>query len=252
LADEQYFKALPPFLQDKDGLNRQRYYWRWDTPEKYQANMRAYYRMITGIDNAIARVLQTLKESGLDQNTILVYSADNGFMMGDRGTAGKWNHYEQSLRIPLIIYDPRRPAAQRGLVVKELVNNVDLAPTFVDFAGLKRPEVYQGRSLLPLMEGRSPVDWREDTFCEHKFKRFNNWHAVRGERYKYAVYYEEPDGPYECLYDLKKDPTELTNLIDNPEAAPVLSNMKKRMDRYLAAYPKAESGRPKKAEKSRK
>jgi arylsulfatase A-like enzyme len=252
LADEKYFEVLPPFLQDQDGLNRQRYYWRWDTPEKYQTNMRAYYRMITGIDNAIARVLDQLKECGLDQNTIIVYSADNGLMMGDRGTAGKWNHYEQSLRIPLIIYDPRLPAAQRGRVEKALVNNVDMAPTFVEFAGLKVPEVYQGRSLLPLMEGRTPADWREDTFCEHKFKRFNNWHAVRGERYKYAVYYEEPDGPYECLYDLKKDPTELNNLIDNPEVSSVLDNMKERMDSYLAAYPKAEPQRPKKADKSRK
>jgi arylsulfatase A-like enzyme len=252
LADEKYFKALPPFLQDKDGLNRQRYYWRWDTPEKYQTNMRGYYRMITGIDNAIARVLDQLKECGLDQNTIIVYSADNGFMMGDRGTAGKWNHYEQSLRIPLIIYDPRLPAEQRGRVVKALVNNVDMAPTFVDFAGLTVPDVYQGRSLLPLMEGRTPADWREDTFCEHKFKRFNNWHAVRSERYKYAVYYEEPDGPYECLYDLKKDPAELTNLAANPEVSSVLDNMKERMGSYLVAYPEAESKSPKKAGKSRK
>ena len=93
--------------------------------------------MITGIDNAIARVLKVLKEKGLDENTIIIYSADNGFMRGDRGTAGKWNHYEQSLRIPLIVYDPRLPEARRGRVLNELINNVDLPATFVDFAGLK-------------------------------------------------------------------------------------------------------------------
>ena len=113
LGDEKYFKAMPSFLQDQKELSRERYFWRWDTPEKYQVNMRAYYRMITGIDNAIARVLETLKAQGLDQNTIIVYSADNGYLMGDRGTAGKWNHYEQSLRIPLVVYDPRLPESKR-------------------------------------------------------------------------------------------------------------------------------------------
>ena len=252
LADEKFFKALPAFLQDKEGLNRQRYYWRWDTPEKYQTNMRAYYRMITGIDNAIARVLQELKEAGLDQNTIIVYSADNGFMMGDRGTAGKWNHYEQSLRIPLIVYDPRLPEGQRGRVVTKLVSTVDLAPTFVDFAGVEVPEVYQGHSLVPLVEGKTPADWRKDIFCEHSLKRFNDWHAVRSEQYKYAVYYEETDGPYECLYDLKKDPTELSNLAANPAYAGVMAKMKNRVDHYLAAYPKADANRPKKTKKAKR
>jgi arylsulfatase A-like enzyme len=234
LSDEKYFKALPPFLQEKRGLSRKRYYWRWDTPEKYQTNIRAYYRMITGIDNAISRVLKVLKEKGLDQNTIIIYSADNGFMRGDRGTAGKWNHYEQSLRIPLIIYDPRLPEAERGRVVSELVNNVDLPATFVDFAGLEIPAVYQGHSLLPLIEGKE-TEWREDIFTEHKFNAYNNWHSVRNGRYKYTSYYEEEGGPYECLYDLEQDPTEFVNQANNPEYAPVLKKMKARMSSYLNA-----------------
>jgi arylsulfatase A-like enzyme len=240
LADEKYFKAMPPFLQDEKELNRERYFWRWDTPEKYQINMRAYYRMITGIDNAIARLLETLKAEGLDQNTIIVYSADNGYMMGDRGTAGKWNHYEQSLRIPLIIYDPRLPESKRGRVVTELVNNIDMAPTFVELAGAEVPDVYQGASLLPFVVNESVADWRADTFCEHMFRRYNNWHGVRGKRYKYAVYY---DDDYECLYDLEKDPTELVNLAANPEYAAVRAQMVKRLDAYLTAYPKA-PGKP--------
>ena len=148
LADEKYFKAMPEFLQAENGLLRERFFWRWDTPEKYQTNIRAYYRMITGIDYAIARVLKVLEAKGLDQNTIIVYSADNGFMRGDRGTAGKWNHYEQSLRIPLIVYDPRLPEGQRGRVVSQLVSNVDLPATFVDWAGVDVPEVYQGHSFF--------------------------------------------------------------------------------------------------------
>ena len=252
LADDKYYKAMPPFLKDKDGLLRKRYFWRWDTPEKYQTNMRAYYRMITGIDNAIARVLKELKAKGLDQNTIIVYSADNGYMMGDRGTAGKWNHYEQSLRIPLIVYDPRLPKEQRGRVVKELVNNVDLPATFVDLGGVEIPEVYQGRSIMPLVEGKAQPDWRKDIFTEHKHKIFNNWYAVRSERYKYAVYYEEDGGPYECLYDLQKDPTELTNMAENPEYASILSKMKVRMDSYLSAYPEAKSEEKSSSKKTRR
>lgn len=248
LSDEKYFKALPPFLQEKRGLSRKRYYWRWDTPEKYQTNIRAYYRMITGIDNAIARVLKVLKEKGLDDNTIIIYSADNGFMRGDRGTAGKWNHYEQSLRIPLIVYDPRLPEAKRGRVLNELINNVDLPATFVDFAGLEIPEVYQGRSLLPLIEGEE-TEWREAIFTEHKFKAYNNWHSVRNERYKYTSYYEEEGGPYECLYDLEKDPTEFVNLVSNPEYASVLKKMKTQMSQYLNDYPRAKPGPYKSAKK---
>jgi arylsulfatase A-like enzyme len=240
LGDEKYFKAMPPFLQEPKNLNRLRYFWRWDTPEKYQINIRAYYRMASGIDNAIARVLAELKAKGLDQNTVIVYSADNGYMMGDRGTAGKWNHYEQSLRIPLIVYDPRLPAGKRGRVVKELVTNIDVAPTLVAVAGAKIPDVYQGRSLLPLVDGEKVADWPEDFYCEHKFKSFNNWYGVRGKRYKYAVYYEEPGGPYECLYDLEKDPDEFTNLAANPENAAMLSKMKARLDAYLQILPESE------------
>ncbi len=240
LADEKYFKAMPPFLQDQKELSRERFFWRWDTPEKYQVNMRAYYRMITGIDNAIARVLEVLKAQGLDGNTIIVYSADNGYLMGDRGTAGKWNHYEQSLRIPLIIYDPRLPENKRGRVVTELVNNIDMAPTFIEMAGAEVPDVYQGASLLPLVADESGADWREDTFCEHLFKRYNNWYGVRGKRYKFAIYY---DDAHECLYDLEKDPTELVNLAANPEYAAIRKQLAKRLDSYLAEYPKA-PGKP--------
>ena len=237
LADRNYFEALPPFLQDAGGLSRERFFWRWDTPEKYRANMRAYYRMITGIDHAVARVLEALKARGLDGSTIVVYSADNGYMMGDRGIAGKWNHYEQSLRVPLIIHDPRLPDSKRGRVVQALVSNVDVAPTLVDMAGADLPEVYQGRSLLPLVRGETVDSWREDLFFEHRISRYNNWHGVRGKRYKYTVYYD--DG-YECLYDLQKDPAESVNLAANPEYAETRARMAGRLDHYRAAYPEPE------------
>ncbi len=240
LGDEKYFAAMPPFLQDVTQLNRERFYWRWDTPEKYQTNMRAYFRMISGIDKTIARVLEALKKAGLEKNTIIVYTADNGYLMGDRGTAGKWNHYEQSLRVPLIVYDPNLPEQQRGRVVTEPVSNIDLAPTFVQWAGLEPPEVYQGHSLLPLVSGEKGSEWRDNIYCEHHFQHFPNWHGVRTEKYKFAIYYDEPAGPYECLYDLENDPDEFVNLAANPEYAAVLAMMRSRLESYLQKLPKTE------------
>ena len=244
LSDKKFNEALPPFLRDEKNLNMLRYHWRWDTPEKYQINMRAYYRMASGIDNAMARVLAVLKEKGLAENTIIIYNADNGYMMGDRGMAGKWNHYEQSLRVPLIVFDPRLPEAQRGRVADQLVSSLDMAPTLVEWAGVEPPDVYQGHSLVPLINNETGTDWPEDLYCEHYFKMFNNWYGVRGKRYKYAVYYEELSGPYECLYDLEKDPDELVNLAKNPEWANVLSTMKTRLAAYLKAYPQRTGPHP--------
>ncbi|MCP3879100.1 MAG: sulfatase-like hydrolase/transferase, partial [Sulfitobacter sp.] len=105
LSDPSIFQALPDFL--KSSLNRERYFWRWDTQEKYQKNMRSYFRMITGIDLAIGRIQAELTRKNLDRNTIIIYMSDNGYYMGERGLAGKWSHFDQSLKIPLIIYDPR-------------------------------------------------------------------------------------------------------------------------------------------------
>ncbi|MCA9268636.1 MAG: sulfatase-like hydrolase/transferase, partial [Planctomycetales bacterium] len=134
LSAAEIYESQPDFL--KKSINRQRYFWRWDTPEKYTVNMRAYFRMLAGIDNTVARVTATLAEQGLSDDTIIVYSADNGYYMGDRGFAGKWSHYEQSLRVPLIVYDPRLPESQRGRVVKQMAMNLDLPPTFLDWAGV--------------------------------------------------------------------------------------------------------------------
>ena len=100
LNDPEIFNSQPGFLKSSIA---QRFFWRWNTDEKYRTNMRAYLRMVSGIDNAIGRFLKALEEAGLAENTIIVYSADNGFFMGNRGFAGKWSHYEDALRVPLII-----------------------------------------------------------------------------------------------------------------------------------------------------
>ena len=153
LGDPAIFDALPDFLRTT--INRERYFWRWNTPEKYQTNVRAYYRMVSGIDQSIGRLMEALEEADLADNTIIVYSADNGYYMGNRGLAGKWSHYEESLRVPLIVADPRVPESQRGKATDAIALNLDLPATFLDWAGVEIPERYQGRSLAPTRIGRS-------------------------------------------------------------------------------------------------
>jgi arylsulfatase A-like enzyme len=237
LGDERYFDTQPDFL--KNSLNRERWYWRWDTPEKYRINMRAYYRMLTGMDNVVGRVHRKLEELGLSENTVVIYTADNGFYMGDRGFAGKWSHYEESLRVPLIVYDPRLPEGKRGRVVAPLALNLDLPSTMLELAGAEIPEKYQGRSLLPIINGETPADWRTDFFCEHRYNHENlpKWRGVRGERFTYAHYYEED---YEFLFDLKRDPTQFQNLAKDPNHRSKLEQLRARAKDLEEKYTRRE------------
>ena len=239
LSDPNIFENLPSFL--KNSMNRDRYYWRWDTPEKYQKNMKAYFRMISGIDTVIGRIQKQLQERGLADNTIIIYMADNGYYMGDRGFAGKWSHYEQSLRVPLIVCDPRVNNKDRGLVRDEMVLNVDIAPTLLAMAGVEIPTLYQGKDIGPLLHRKTRgINWREDFFCEHLMdhKSIPKWEGVRGTRYVYARYFEQTP-VFEFLHDLKIDPDELINLASNPEYEDILVQMRARCDVLKNRYENA-------------
>lgn len=236
LNDPDIFESQPKFL--RESLNRVRYYWRWDTPEKYQTNMRAYFRMLTGIDKAMGRVLAVLEEQGIDDNTIIVFTGDNGFYLGERGFAGKWSHYEESLRVPLVVYDPRLPEGLRGQVLEPKALNVDFAPTMLEWAGVEAPELYSGRSLAALIAGEDVPNWRQDFFCEHHMNhpQIPKWEGVRGERYVYARYFEED---YEFLHDLQEDPDQLRNFRDDPAYENTLEAMRQRCDQYIERYTEA-------------
>ncbi|MES2598535.1 MAG: sulfatase [Verrucomicrobiota bacterium] len=229
LGDPAIYEAHPQFL--KDSINRSRFFWGYDTPEKYETNVRAYYRMISGIDKGITRVLAALKEAGLDDNTIIVYSADNGYYLGDRGFQGKWSHYEESLRVPMVIYDPRLPKDKRGRVTDELVLNVDLPATFIAWTGAKRPNAYEGRSLSTLVEGKgSDKPWRTHFFGEHvDLAPTLTWEGVRDQRYVYARYFDQKP-TFEFLHDLKTDPDELKNLAADAAHADTLQKMRQLCD----------------------
>lgn len=233
LGAPSIFESQPQFL--KDSINRERWFWGYDTPEKYETNVRAYYRMISGIDKGIARVLAALKEAGLADNTIIVYAADNGYYLGDRGFQGKWSHYEESLRVPLVIYDPRMAKANRGQVRDEMVLNVDLPATFLNWAGATTPARYEGTSLAPLVEGAKDVTWRTSFFCEHvDLAPFITWEGIRDQRYVYARYFDQKP-VYEFLHDLQTDPDELKNLATDPAHGDVLTKLREQCDQQMNA-----------------
>jgi len=144
-------------------MNRDRWYWRFDSTDKYQRMVKGYYRMISGVDSVIGRIRATLEEQGLADNTVIIFMGDNGYFLGDRGYADKWLMYEQSIRIPMIIYDPRQQKANRGKIYEEMVLNVDVTPTILKLAGLDIPARYQGESLTSFYQGR-PKNWRNAIF----------------------------------------------------------------------------------------
>ena len=220
------FDSLPDFLRTT--INRERYFWRWNTPEKYQTNARSYYRMVSGIDTAIGRFVHALEQAGLADNTIIVYSADNGYYMGNRGLAGKWSHYEESLRVPLIVADPRVVPEQQGKVTDAIALNLDLPATFLDWAEIPVPPRYQGRSLQAIVAAQTPADWRTESFHEHFAvrNRIPAFEGLRNERFKYVRYVDH--GGYEFLHDLQNDPDELVNLASNSDYAETLREMRRR------------------------
>ncbi|MEZ6118494.1 MAG: sulfatase-like hydrolase/transferase [Pirellulaceae bacterium] len=238
LSDPAIFDALPDFL--RTSITRERYFWRWNTPQKYQTNIRAYYRMASGIDHAIGRFLAALEEAGLADNTIIVYSADNGYHMGNRGLAGKWSHFDESLNVPLIIFDPRASTnvnqpADQPQISAAMALNVDLPATFLDWAGVPVPSRYHGRSLRPIVEGQTPDDWRTATFHEHFAvrNRIPAFEGVRTANFKYARYF---DHETEVLHDLRNDPDELVNLANNPNFSQQIKELRQQTQEFVQLY----------------
>ncbi|MHC4909971.1 MAG: sulfatase-like hydrolase/transferase, partial [Planctomycetota bacterium] len=214
----------PEFLAES--MNTDRYAWRWDTPEKYDRNLRNYFRMLSGLDRNIGRVVDELEARGLAENTVVIFIGDNGYYMGERGFAGKWTHYDESLRVPLIVFDPRLPAAQRGRTIPPIALNLDVAPTVIAAAGLPVPADMQGRSLLPFAHDDSAPDGRDGFFCEHLMKnpRIPRWEGYRTTTHMYARYI---DAEVEFLHDLESDPDQLANLAGDRSSQPTLRTLRR-------------------------
>ncbi len=236
LSEPAFHASLPVFLRDPEiNMNRYRWFWRFDEPQKAEDMTKGYYRMISGVDAAIARVFEKLEELDMADNTVVVLMGDNGYFVGERGYAGKWLPHEPSIRVPLLIYDPRRPE-YAGKRPEAMVLNIDVAPTLLDLADVEIPAQMQGKSVLPVIDA-TPATWRTDFFVEHLMDHVQivKHEGVRGQTFKYARYFEiEP--VYEELYNFVEDPLEQNNLVGNPDYADMLQQMRARTDELRDAY----------------
>lgn len=178
-----------------------------------------YSESLMGVDDSIEQVLDYLEESGLAEETLVIYMGDNGFMLGEHGLIDKRQAYEESMRVPMLAWAPG--FIEEGITIEENILNIDLTPTFLDLAGGTMPDghIVDGRSFLPLLEGQTIPDWRSifvyQYFWEHAFPHTPTTYAIRGDRYKFIYYHGVWDKNE--LYDLQNDPREMYNLIDQPE-----------------------------------
>ncbi len=234
LADPAIFAALPAFL--RNSFNRDQYFWCCDEPAKYQRMMRAHLRMISGLDAAVGRVLAEIERQGRTRDTVVVFMSDNGYYLGERGLAGKWSHFSESVRIPWVVADPRLPASLQGRIDATLARNIDLAPTLLDLAGLPAPAAMQGRSLAPALRGQPDPRGVEDFLCEHLWPHpsIPRWEGLRTRRHVYARYLDASPA-YEFVHDLEADPDELRNLAQDPAADALRDGLRRRCDALIAA-----------------
>jgi arylsulfatase A-like enzyme len=203
---------------------------------KYQRYMQDYLGCIAAVDENIGRVLDYLDQSGMAENTIVVYTSDQGFYLGDHGWFDKRFMYEESLRMPLLAKFPGKTTP--GSINNELVQNLDFAPTFLELAGVDVPKDMQGESILGFLKNKAVNDWRESIYYHyyefpavHMVKRH---YGVRTKQYKLIHYYHDIDA-WE-LYDLENDPQELINVYDNPDYTGVVKKLKAELKRLQALY----------------
>ena len=195
---------------------------------KYNRYIKDYLRTIKSVDDGVGEVLDYLDESGLAENTIVVYTSDQGFYLGEHGWFDKRFMYEESFRMPLLMRYPRE--IKPGTVIDKLVQNLDFAPTFLDYAGVKIPEDMQGLSFRKLVSGETD-EWRDAVY--YTYYEYPGWHMVKRHygiatsRYKLIHYYYDVD-EWE-LFDLEKDPHEMKSVYDDPAYADVQKMLHERL-----------------------
>ncbi|MBD3676258.1 MAG: sulfatase [Planctomycetaceae bacterium] len=212
------------------------------TRTAYQRYLKKFLSCVKGVDDGVGRVLDYLDQTGQLDNTVIVYTADQGFMLGEHDYIDKRWMYEESLRMPFLVRYPK--SIKAGTRLEQLVNNVDFAPTLLDFASVETmPEQFQGRSFKPLLEGKEIKDWKTQSYYRywmHMAHHDNPAHyGLRTERYKLIFFYglpldapgaqKQPTPPHWELYDLENDPHEMQNLAENPEYASILNSLKKEL-----------------------
>lgn len=228
--DKAYQNRNEEFRQNKPRNEKELTQW------KYQRYIKDYLRCVASVDDNVGRLLDYLDQSGLAENTVVVYTSDQGFYLGEHGWFDKRFMYEESFSTPLLVRWPDVTEAKS--VNTALVQNIDFAETFLDIAGVTIPEDMQGESLVPILKGKTPVNWRDAVYYHyfeypavHQVKRH---YGIRTDRYKLIHFYFDVD-EWE-LYDLKNDPQEMTNIYDDPESGEIVSELKKRLEQLRIKY----------------
>lgn len=211
-----------------------------DFPYHSGLNIKEYYRdycrSINAVDDSVGRILNFLKERGLEENTVVMFMGDNGFLFGEHGLIDKRNAYEESMRVPLVAQGGG--IFSGGTTVDRVVANIDIGPTILALAGLQTPQYMDGRSFLGLLTGDTrPEDWRQhllyEYYWEWNFPHTPTMFAIRGQQYKFIQYHGIWDT--DELYDLQNDPREQHNLIDDPQHQQTVRKMRELLHEELAA-----------------
>jgi arylsulfatase A-like enzyme len=229
-ATTSHFEEMPEFVKTSEA--RKRWEKRFATPEMFQSTMKDYYRLVTGIDREMGRIVERLEARGLAESTIIIFTSDNGWFAGERGLADKWFVYEESIRVPMIVYDPRLPKEKRGRLVEAMTLNIDLGPTMLTMAGVTVPKDMQGRSLEGWITGEMVADWRKAFYFEHNYgpQIIPPSEGVRTERWSY-VRWMPPNVESEELYDLQNDRWQERNLAGDPAHAEKLEELRVELER---------------------
>ena len=203
---------------------------------KYQQYMKDYCAVVHGVDENVGRLFEYLEAEGLMDNTVIIYTSDQGFFLGEHGWFDKRFMYEECERTPMLVRYPAEIPA--GSVNADFAMNIDIAPTLLDYAGVKIPKDIQGRSLRPVLAGNTPRDWRDAVY--YHYYEYPSWHSVkrhygiRTERYKLIHFYNDVD-EWE-LYDLQEDTMEMHSVYDDPEYADVRRDMHARLKKIQKQY----------------
>lgn len=216
MDNPEEFKKLPDLV--KNSLARVDYFVDGDGGN-LNAYKRNYYEMILSVDRSVGEIVKSLEDRGLADNTVIIFLSDHGLHLGEKELLGKWTPYDESLRIPFIVYDPRKKSG-KGNVLDEMVLNIDVAPTILELAGIEVPAAMDGRSMVSLLDGKEK-SWRNEFFYEHycsvptvgSYLPRNE--GIRTEKDKYVSWIDF-EGTEE-YFDLANDPKESNNLIANPE-----------------------------------
>jgi arylsulfatase A-like enzyme len=236
---------IPRHIMDQEKGRIKTYEYDYTIESTIEHHIR-YYQTITGVDHVIGELMQSLKNRGLDDNTIVIFASDHGLLMGEYGMGGKELLYDLTSKIPCFIYDPRLPEPQRGKTINALVSSLDLPVTILDYAGINAPEPMPGMSLVPLINDES-FRWRDELFLECLFTlrdnpfsegiRTGNWKYIR--MYKGVVRFTEKDldftgrdAEFEQLFNLADDPGEKINLVHSGEYSQTLQLLRGKVADY--------------------